>query len=82
MAAASARAIYKWGWTAGGGLEAALGSHWTFRAEALYVNLGDSTHSVTFSPNGNPTVLQTIQARFDNSFGVARVGLNYKFGGW
>jgi outer membrane immunogenic protein len=74
----------QWGWTVGGGIETVIGSNWTLRAEALYVNLGDTDHNITFFPlNGNPACCaQTISARFDDSFAVARVGLNYKFGGW
>jgi hypothetical protein len=67
----------------GGGIETVIGSNWTLRAEALYVNLDDARHNVTFFPLGSPACCaQIISARYRHSFAVARVGLNYEFGGW
>jgi opacity protein-like surface antigen len=55
------------GWTAGGGLEAALAEHFTARVEYIYVDLGetDETGPKDFSASAN--------------FSVIRAGLNYTF---
>jgi outer membrane immunogenic protein len=57
------------GWTAGAGLEAALYSNWSIKAEYLYVRLDDVTVP---SNTGTPTT-----TKFGEN--IARVGLNYKF---
>jgi outer membrane immunogenic protein len=68
-----------WGWTIGGGLETVLDRHWTFRAEALYVGLPDrSFHH--FLVDGTGLARGSFNVRGDDSFVLARVGLNYKFG--
>jgi outer membrane immunogenic protein len=56
------------GWTAGGGIEAAMSDHISVKAEALYVGLGSLPISNCFA--GCTTNV---------NFAVARVGLNYKF---
>jgi outer membrane immunogenic protein len=61
----------KWGWTVGGGVEYALQSNWSVRAEYLYVDL-KNTHGV---------LLNVFRYEWENHFHVARVGLNYRFGG-
>jgi outer membrane immunogenic protein len=68
------------GWTAGGGLEYALGNNWSVRGEYLYVDLNN--HSRTLLP---ATVVGTAAtgASFTDSggsFSIARIGVNYKFG--
>ena len=63
------------GWTAGGGIELLRDNRWLFRAEALYVDLGDETHSYTFTGCGGTCGGRT---KWDDSFWVARVGLSYK----
>jgi outer membrane immunogenic protein len=65
------------GWTAGGGVELLRDSRWLLRAEALYVDLGDETHSYTFTGCGGTCGGRT---RWEDSFWVARVGLSYKLG--
>jgi outer membrane immunogenic protein len=70
------------GWTLGGGAEFLLARNVTFKAEYLYVNLGDDVvAAVATSPTAGLTA-----ASFRTSFGDAeihtvRLGLNYKFGG-
>ena len=54
------------GWTAGGGVEAALTRNWSARLEYLYVDLGDRNYLLTNAPNG-------IESH------LVRVGLNYRF---
>ena len=59
------------GWTAGAGIEHALTSTWTVKAEYLYVDLGE-VDLVDFGPPygvGHATV----------DFNAVRIGLNYKF---
>jgi outer membrane immunogenic protein len=70
------------GWTLGGGAEFLVTRNVTFKAEYLYVNLGDDgVAAVATSPTAGLTA-----ASFRTSFGDAeihtvRLGLNYKFGG-
>jgi outer membrane immunogenic protein len=61
------------GWTVGGGIEYAFTNNLTLKLEGLYVNLDQNDVQLTrggvvYTSNGG-----------DNDFGVARVGLNYKF---
>lgn len=76
------------GWTVGGGVEAALWSRWTVRAEYLYIDTGrlnttigplSATSSLVtsgFAPAGS---VISDGTRFTNN--VVRVGLSYHFGG-
>jgi outer membrane immunogenic protein len=68
----------KAGWTVGGGAEYLHDSHWALRAEALYVDLGSTTHTDTVSPPGGGTGTEIV--KWDDQFWVARLGLAYKFG--
>jgi outer membrane immunogenic protein len=63
------------GWTAGAGVEGAVGGGWSIKAEYLYIDLGRS--SVSASAFGAP-VFQINNRVTDN---IARLGVNYKFGG-
>ena len=68
------------GWTAGGGLEYAIGKNWTVKAEYLYVNLGSNVFSqraIAFS--GTQSTLATGFS--DTTFHTVRAGINYKFDG-
>ena len=62
------------GWTADGGIEAALSEHWTAKAEYLYLDLGRITHAMPDVFGGNDQFSTTIR---DPILGV---GLNYKIG--
>jgi outer membrane immunogenic protein len=64
----------RYGWTAGGGIEYALGENWTARVEYLFVDLQSLTY--TF-PLANIT-----QAAPQEYVNVVRAGLNFKFGGF
>jgi outer membrane immunogenic protein len=66
--------LIKSGWTIGGGGEYAIASNWTIKAEALYINFGSKT--TTSNLYEGPFVGRVK----DDAF-VARMGLNYKFGG-
>ncbi len=57
------------GWTAGGGIEAAITPNWSAKLEYLYVNLGSMTCNVN-------CVTGTTVPLTEN---VVRAGINYKF---
>jgi outer membrane immunogenic protein len=62
------------GWTLGGGLEAALGGHWSAKVEYLYADLGRVSYSVA-----DPSDASAPARNFSADIGehVFRVGLNY-----
>ena len=67
----------KTGWTAGAGLEYALGKSWSVKAEYLFVKFGSVTASGTVGgPFGYSTALSTSN---DLTVQIARAGVNYKF---
>ena len=75
------------GWTAGGGLEYALATNVSLKAEYLYVNLGsgDTINVVTQStlPASPPAAPSSFTAAYSRTdFNIVRVGLNYKFGNY
>jgi len=65
------------GWTAGGGVEGALGGGWSAKVEYLYMDLGRTER--TFSGLGLGTIATETRETTDN---IVRVGLNYKWGGY
>lgn len=72
------------GWTVGAGGEYALMNGWSIKAEYLFVDLGRETATSTnlraFTPSiAFPANVFTHSA--DLRANIARVGLNYKFGG-
>ena len=69
--------IHQVGWTAGGGIEAKLAGNWSAKVEYLYVDLGDATETILYPANNNTNF--TTQIGFHTH--VARLGLNYHFGG-
>jgi high affinity Mn2+ porin len=62
--------LWRFGWAAGGGVEAPIAPHWTARLEYLFTDYGAA--SVTFPSAGQ---------RFSSDFLVSelRLGLNYRF---
>jgi len=66
----------KAGWTAGAGVEGALGGGWSAKVEYLYIDLGKTER--TFATPALGTVLTESRRTTDN---IARVGINYKWGG-
>lgn len=60
------------GWTAGGGVEWGFMQNWTVKAEYLYLDLGKVT---SVFPLANRMQTNTL------TMNVARIGVNYKFGG-
>jgi outer membrane immunogenic protein len=67
----------RFGWTAGGGVELGFGA-WSLKGEYLYYDLGNHTlNAVCGTCTGlAPTV---FSARFHDSGGIGRIGLNYRF---
>jgi len=59
------------GWTAGGGLEAALGGAWSVKGEYLYVDLGRHTYFTQGAPFGATSI--SVRAN------ILRLGVNYRF---
>lgn len=70
----------KFGWTAGGGLEYAIGHHWSVKAEYLHYDLGDAhrTQNQLFNgvPQGPPFF---VHYNFETSGNIVRGGFNFKF---
>ncbi len=64
----------RWGWTIGAGAEFALAGAWTIKAEYLFIGFEDFTATPVVV--GEPGVV-----RFEDELHVARIGLNYRFGG-
>jgi outer membrane immunogenic protein len=66
------------GWTIGGGIEYAFDSHWSVKAEYLYIDYG--TGSVTIGNTGplGPAPLGTVTLSTKWTDSVARGGINYR----
>ena len=66
------------GWTAGGGIEWGFARQWSAKLEGLYYDLGSVTSLGASVP---PVVAYTIGSRLEINGWIARVGINYRFGG-
>jgi outer membrane immunogenic protein len=68
-------ADFDWGWTIGAGIEHAVGSNWSVKAEYLYVDFGnrDFTSANVIVPD------QPFKHSFDLDMHIVRAGLNYRF---
>lgn len=60
------------GWTAGAGIEWGISQNWTARVEYLYLDFGTANSVFPLSNRQQTT---------SSSMNIARVGVNYKFGG-
>jgi outer membrane immunogenic protein len=62
------------GWTAGGGIEAALSERWSAKAEYLYRDLGSANYAMPLNYyfGGSATINSTTRDH------IVRVGVNYK----
>jgi outer membrane immunogenic protein len=68
------------GWTAGGGIEYAIGHHWTVKAEYLHYDLGNQSRTQPQLFNGVPTGSGfAVRYNFDTSGNIVRGGFNFKF---
>jgi outer membrane immunogenic protein len=83
VSASESKTSTKTGWTAGGGIEHMFSPHWTVKAEALYVDLGNSTLSRSGGTCYDIDCLDSISGstntKISNTAVIARVGVNYKF---
>ncbi len=71
------------GWALGGGVEWALGQHWSLKAEYLHMDLGEQEylfkgHCYCKDQNGNFIPFNTDSFRSDLTLDTVRVGVNYK----
>jgi outer membrane immunogenic protein len=66
----------RWGWTAGGGIELALGGNWTAKGEYLYYDLGRTSYVLADANFPGVTYGATTEYRGH----IVRGGINYKFG--
>lgn len=66
------------GWTVGGGVAAAVNSHWVVKAEYLYADLGSHTYSYSEDPSG-AIGWPLLSASAKTTASIVRVGLDYKF---
>jgi outer membrane immunogenic protein len=73
----------KVGWTVGAGAEVALGTQWSIGVEYLFVDLGRTTLNLaSLGPAGPGNFFfNASTARFDDRSHIARVKLNYRWGG-
>lgn len=72
------------GWTVGGGVEWMFAPRWSVKAEYLYYDLGsrDFSFPVTITDtNSNRSATFVSNGSFDIKGNIARVGINYHFGG-
>lgn len=73
---------YNLGWTAGGGIEGAIGGGWTARVEYLYLDLGKVSGSFTSTSllalTGTNALVSGFSSRVTDN--IVRVGVNYRFG--
>jgi outer membrane immunogenic protein len=63
------------GWTVGGGLEYAIGHHWSIKAEYLYYDLGDQS-ATALASDGRPFA---VHYNWETTANIVRGGLNFKF---
>jgi outer membrane immunogenic protein len=68
----------RFGWTAGAGFEWGFVPNWSLKAEYLYYDLGNTTVTGV-APGFTPPFSTTTT--FENKGHIARVGINYRFGG-
>ncbi len=69
----------RFGWVAGSGLEYGLTPNWTVKGEAIYAQLNPTTTSWVSPGSQTFPANSVLNARFNTSVAVVRVGLNYKF---
>lgn len=67
------------GWTAGAGIEGAIGGGWTARLEYLYVDLGrvNGSFLTTINAFGGGVLSANYSSHITDN--IVRVGINYKF---
>lgn len=78
----------RWGWTLGAGVEHALNSRWSLKAEYDYLNFGsygfDAPESLYQTVAGNPGTFITVPqtpTQISQDVHLLKFGMNYRFGG-
>jgi opacity protein-like surface antigen len=66
----------RWGWTAGGGIEAAVARNWSAKLEYLYVGLENVAY---FVPTPNNPFASNRAGGVPLSHQILRAGVNYRF---
>jgi len=83
VSASQSKTSTRTGWTAGGGIEHMFSPNWTLKAEALYVDLGNTTISSSggncYDPDCFDSIYGSTNTKISNTAVIARVGVNYKF---
>jgi outer membrane immunogenic protein len=78
----------KTGWTVGGGVEVALPNNWSLKFEYIHIDLGELDTTIATFPGCFGTIAKcipaaagtgTVKSRITDE--VARIGINYRFGG-
>jgi iron complex outermembrane recepter protein len=66
------------GWAAGAGIEVAVASNWTAKAEYLFVDLpnGSCTANCAIQNPSGPPLVPNVAVKFNES--IVRLGINYK----
>lgn len=64
------------GWTVGGGLEYMFGPHWSFKGEFVYVDLGRTSSTISYSYPGNTSSLTATVRDHEE---IVLAGVNYRF---
>jgi outer membrane immunogenic protein len=72
----------RWGFVAGVGTEWAWGGGWTLKSEFLYMQFADHEYDVTYRYSSCSDCFDVYRFKADDSAWVARVGINYIFGGF
>jgi len=81
-AGSSSKKSTKAGWAVGGGGEWALADRWTVKAEYLYVQFDGQSTTTLLCAGGCGTFSQNLTGvTGDLRVHIARIGLNYRFGG-
>jgi outer membrane immunogenic protein len=78
---AASKSEVRAGWTVGGGAEWLFSPNWSVKAEYLYVDLGTTSYTSVNNVLNAPPLLATIGHDHHLTENIARVGINYKFGG-
>ena len=65
------------GWTAGGGIEYAIFSNITLKAEYLHIDLGDQT--IRLNVQSPATGNGFANVSFSNTYDIVRAGLNFRY---
>jgi outer membrane immunogenic protein len=71
---------WRWGWTAGFGIEYKLNCHWSIRAESLYTWLTEDETAITSQGSSRSLNPNDFKFTFSDNMFDYRVGVNYSFG--